>query len=163
MDDKLEAGSPCGCGIGNIIYAAAKEDGKTELISRMYATDWINAFVTRKKDNLYSMGSEPRCIVRDNGVLVQVIGHSPHEGLHVLSIVHLPTKILMKLEWEFETTEMGNNPDEIMFNRLMACIAVLDKYFGIPSIAQEEVKESFIKVKPSLCNTKTREMVLTTY
>lgn len=161
MDDMLEAGSPCGCGVGNIIYAAALDRGVTEYSARVYATNWIGGFVTRTKERLYTVYAERRQVLRDNGVLVQVIGHDTYLGEVSLSLIALPIDVIRSLEWEFETTVVGATDDEIMFNRLMACISVLDRYFGIPPVAQEETKESFIKVKPLLC-TRKREMELTT-
>lgn len=162
MDDKLIAGSPCECGTGNIIYAAALEKGYSMPKARELSFSWQYTFCTMTNRNLNKVLSLPHLSTcrrgRSNDTYTQVLLGCDSAGL---SLVSLPKQVMMDLEWEFETTEKGETPDEIMFNRLIACISVLDKYFGIPPIVQEETKESFIKVKPSLCSAKTREMALT--
>lgn len=168
MEDKLEAGSPCGCGIGNIVMAAAKEEGLDEANVAQLSTIWTRMFCTNPKTigfMHFIFPVYPRKVHRENDKLMQSTAFgvdSNGSGEYALGLIKLPTSVLMELEWEFEVTEKGETPDEIMFNRLMATIAVLDRWFGIPSITKEETKESFIKVKPSLCNARTRKMVLTT-
>lgn len=152
MDDKLEAGTPCMCGVGNIIHAKALDEGHSELRASSLSFDWQYSFCTMLNNNMLGfardMQNRPHTIVRKNSNLTQVEFSVCAEGINMLG---LPKQVMMDLEWEFETTEVGDSPDEIMFNRLMACISVLDKYFGIPSIIQEETKESFVNVKSSLC------------
>lgn len=162
MDDKLQAGTPCMCGVGNIIYAAALETGCSAFRAKELSFDWQYTFCTMTNRNLnnvlFSADVDSYKRSRTSDTYTQVLFRHNAEGLDIVS---LPKEVMMKLEWEFEVTEKGETPDEIMFNRLMACISVLDEYFGIPPIVQEETKELFIKVKPSLCSTKTREMALT--
>lgn len=151
MDDTLVAGKGCECGLGNIIYAMAKDADADEETSKYLSGAWTKAFYTVPRDNdmarlLAVMGAIG--IYRQDASRMQVmpLDEPNKHAMTALTITHLPVKVLLDLEWEFETNQIGDTKDEKMFNGLVACIDVLDRYFGTGDYAKGETKEKFVQV-----------------
>lgn len=158
MNDTLKAGESCGCGTGNIINAKLKQMGTPSFIVEDLTSKWSFAFQTvklRKVDTDVQSVDVRSTVVKSNDKYMQVsyegIGfpfkHLMRQAHEVLGIVELPLDVIMELEWKFETTEIGDSPDEIMFNRLLAAISVLDKYFGVPQVIAQGSKGKFQQVR----------------
>lgn len=154
MDDTLVAGSPCACGMGNIIYASAlkrgMDVGSAEELSIVWARQFgTTSILTPFKYMFAHLYSE----LRSNGKHTQYVRiKEVADGMYALGLAELPPKVLLDLEWEFETNQTGDTKDERMFNGLLAFIEVLDKYFEVGDYAKGETKEKFVQVhKSKLC------------
>lgn len=156
--DTLIAGDPGECGLGCLIARRARDLGiQPNRVERIRGV-WTHVFSTSVK----SFGMALAIIMghvkpmRYAGRLVQTLHESEwtSQGLWALSLLEMPLGVLRDLEWYFELgNEVGETPDEKMFNGLMAAIEVLDKYFEVGDYAVMETKEKFLQVhkSKSLC------------
>lgn len=150
MNDTLEVGSPCGCGIGNCINKRYEEihGVPVDEAAGERLKHWANVFSTNSRGALlyYGIisGASAFTIIREQGKFRQVARTQPdHIGEEILRWFPVPKQVLMDIEWAFETTVVGYSPDEIMFNRLMACIKVLDEYFEVSAVVQVKTHCNF--------------------
>lgn len=156
-DGTLLRTSPCGCEIGNLIahYNGYKYDPialKYDTMPAKWITKdgkdvyptWIFKFVTVEVEN--PNNEEYIYKHRIIGSKCQILyPHNP-EGYHQLRSIPLPLKILLDIEWAFETAPYGEDDDEGMFNGLMASIEILDKYFQASKEKSEQKKNRLKEV-----------------
>lgn len=141
MKDELRAGQACGCAVGNIVKAAFISKGYPESMASSAASSWMTFFTCST-----SIGEERlMSVIRTDGVHTQFRRSKVSDPNAILEHTGLPEEVLMDIEWAFETNQVGNSTDEMMFNGLMAVIEVLDKYFEIEPVKKEETKKVFMK------------------
>lgn len=162
MNDTLQAGSPCMCGVGNLLmkrYVEIHGSIGPMFLQEERVEKWTGAFWTSRREHLnlvHMFGvSKPYIAARSNEEYIQSVAkEESHQAEELFKWLPVPRQVIMDLEWEFETNQTGQSQDEQMFNGLMACIAVLDKYFEIPPVTQQKTREGFSQArKPSLCLT----------
>lgn len=154
MNDTLEAGSPCGCGTGNLLVRRYVEiHGPNHAAHEVehVVEKWTGAFWTSRREHINPFKllgvAAPYTATKSNEFFIQCAAkEEDHQAEELLKWLPIPKQVLMDLEWEFETNQTGESKDEQMFNGLMACIAVLDKYFETPPVTQNITKERFVSV-----------------
>lgn len=135
LNDTLQHGNCYACAIGNMVADSNKivftgtsifRDKKV-WDDRSKTPYWQDVFITTECEQIFS----PQQYEGEAKRQIDATGYSWQE--------------LAKIEYAFESADLGSNEDDYMFNGLMAVVDVLAEIHNIDLQSKEEAKALFVR------------------